>query len=132
MALLVGFGALVSCGSSSDEGRPVATPSIRSGFASLPSGSPSSDYWIAGRLPDGYDIVQASVESGLHAYASNYSTDYTHERSNAPLQVVSSSRPISTLRGRVTTVRGHRAVVSTLTDDGRDYGVSLTWTNGRA
>ncbi len=93
----------------------------------MPTGSATSDSWIAGRLPGGYDFVSAVDSPGSNAgrvYASDYSKDPTHDQTNAPLSIFSSPTSLQLNAGRATIVRGHKAVLAPLTDEGRAYGVS--------
>ncbi len=131
IALAVGLSvAIAGCGSSSSRERVVVAKPAESGLASIPTGSPSSDSWIAGQLPEGYEFVWAGDNpgpNGTHDHASSYSKTPTGDTSDAPLQVDSIAASVPLPKGRAVTVRGHRAVLSTLTDEDRPYGVSLTW-----
>jgi len=130
--MAVGLSVLVaSCASSSVRERVVVSrPSPQGGLASLPTGSPASGTWIAGQLPDGYVFVWAGDNpgpNGIRDHASSYGKDPTRDTSDAPLQVDSIAESVPLPEGRPVTVRSHRAVLSTLTDEGRPYGVRLTW-----
>ena len=112
----------VSCGSDA-----------RSAQSAGSSSATDARAWIAGNLPDGFEIVSAGEQGGIRS--SGYGPDTkpgcpTCERDyRFAIAVSSTSVPVPS-RGRdprTVRVRGHDATVSTLTDEGQAYGFEVVW-----
>jgi len=127
--------ALVLVVAACGDGKPGAT-SPASGDGNrlvVPVGPTSSDFWVAGDLPDAYRLayLQDSTTVGQAFHRSGYKHDGPGDAYDAELQVDSmtsdSKAGFDVASGSSTTVRGHAATLATMTDEGSAYGVALTW-----
>lgn len=82
--------------------------------------------WVAGHLPGGFEIVSADdrEERRTVGYAPRGDDDYQ-------ISITASTPEAAPSFGgsnqRSTRVRGHEATLFTLTDEGHDYGLPVTW-----
>jgi len=101
------------------------------GSGSPRTGSTSSDAgvgntWVAGHLPEGFTIVSADESGGRRSvgYAPARDTEYqVLVSSSSP----AAARPLNGRDSRRVKVRGHDAILVTLTDEGHPYGVAVAW-----
>ena len=89
--------------------------------------------WVAGRLPSGFEIVSADERGGFrragYAPQSTFNCVTCDREYEIAIEVSSPTVPRAP-RGRdarPVQVRGHEATLSTLTDEGQDYGFEVVW-----
>jgi hypothetical protein len=111
---------LAACGDSRD-------PSTLAASSSPVTGT----FWIAGAVPDGYHLVMAHDSPSPHERHSSAYRNVDTDPFDAELTIdtfPSGSPELQQYsRGSSTSVRGHPAILSTLTDEGHSYGIAFEW-----
>lgn len=87
---------------------------------------PDARAWIAGKLPDGFEIVSADEQAGVRRVG------YAPAGEREPQVMITATLPgpLPAARGRDprgVRVRGHDATLSVLTDEGHTYGFEVVW-----